>query len=162
MHKFSVLKHVHLHYSASKCLLTGDTKNKPAWSHILKLAQRATVFFQMKQMGTINTPAPTLACTDALIHMHLQLSHRQSLLMQTQRPAVYTQKKQLQAINILACRGRIHSSTHAYGSTHKEIDTPAARMQRDRMSPTAVDSSKCKDRGTAGGKDGGIGGKGNC
>lgn len=106
MHKRSVLKHVHLHYSEQhKCLLTGDTKNKPAWSHIPKLAQRATVFFQTKQMGTINTLAPTHACTGAPIHMHLQLSHRQILLMQTQRPAVYTQKKQLQAINIVACRG---------------------------------------------------------
>lgn len=35
--------------------MTGDTKNKLAWLHMLKLAQRATVFLQQKQMGTINT-----------------------------------------------------------------------------------------------------------
>lgn len=100
-------------------------------------------------MGTINTLAPTQASTDALIHVytHPQLSHKQILLMQTQRPAVYTQKKQLQAINILACLGWTLRSTHTYGCTHKEIDTPAARKQRDRMSPTAVDSCKRKDGG---------------
>lgn len=40
-----------------------------------------------------------------------------------------------------------YTTAHTYGSTHKEIDTPAARKQRDSMSPTAVDSCKCKDRG---------------
>lgn len=69
MHKLCILKHVHLHdYTEQhKCLLTGDTKNKPAWSHIPKLAQRTTVFFQTKQMGTINTLAPISQqhwCTD--------------------------------------------------------------------------------------------------
>lgn len=34
------------------------------------LAQRATVLLHRKQMGTINTLAPTHASTDALIHVY--------------------------------------------------------------------------------------------
>lgn len=40
-----------------------------------------------------------------------------------------------------------HTSKYAYGCTHEEIDAPAARKQRDRMSPTAVDSSEREDVG---------------
>lgn len=96
--KLCVLKHMCtcMITQNSTSALTGDTKNKPAWLHTLILAQRATVSFHEKQMGSINTPAPTPhARTDALMHTHPQLSHKQIPLMQTQRPAVYTQKKQL-------------------------------------------------------------------
>ena len=59
-------------------------------------------------------------------------------------------------------RAHTHTHTHTYGCTHKEIDTPAARKQRDRMSPTAVDSSKRKVGGAGGEegreKHGGVGG----
>lgn len=82
--------------------------------------------------------------------------------MQTQKPAMYTQKKQLQAINILACLGWTHTSAHTHAHIdahiHSEIDTPAARKQRDRMSPAAVDSYKRKDGGRDGRKDRAIGG----
>lgn len=74
-------------------------------------------------MDTINTLAPTNTSTDALVHMHTQpqLSHKQILLIQTQRPVVYTQKKQLRAINTLARIGWTHTSTHTYGCTHKRL-----------------------------------------
>lgn len=41
--------------------------------------------------------------------------------MQTQRPAVYTQKKQLQAINILGCIGWTNTHTHTHNEHIKVI-----------------------------------------
>lgn len=64
--------HVCLHdYAEShKCLLTGDTKNKPPWLHELKPTQRVTVFLQKKQMGSINTLTLTCTSTDAPMHVY--------------------------------------------------------------------------------------------
>lgn len=106
------IEQTHCHQHVCSCMIAYNNTNvyrqvslkinPHGYTH--RNSHKEPQFLQRKQMGTINTLAPAHASTDTPIHayMHSQLSHKKILLMQTQRPAVYTQRKQLQAINILA------------------------------------------------------------
>lgn len=95
--------------------MTGDTKNKTGLVTHTQAFTKSYSVAQNETNGTINTPTATHANTDTRVDAHPQLSQKWILLMQTQRPVLYTQKQQLQSINTLA-----HIDGHTQANTHTD------------------------------------------